>query len=165
MARGTKAAAPKGKRPGGRPSLYKVEYPAQAEKLCKLGAVDTELADFFGVALSTLNKWKLDHPEFSESLKRGKILADAEVADKLFHRATGYKHEAVKILVVAGSVERVPYVEHYPPDTTAAIFWLKNRQPAKWRDKPPEAGEDEDEVPKSVAVTVKDARKPDEPDA
>lgn len=165
MARGKKAAAPVGKRPGGRPSLYKAEFAEQASKLCKLGATDIELADFFGVTEKTINNWKTAHPEFLQSLKAGKSLADAEVAEKLFQRATGYKHDAVKILVVAGTVAEVPYVEHYPPDTTAAIFWLKNRQPAKWRDKPPETGEDEDEVPKSVAVTVKDARKPDEPDA
>lgn len=120
-----------------RPSKYNLDYPKQALKLCRLGATDKELADFFGVAESTLNKWKDDHPEFSESLKEGKALADAEVADKLFKRATGYEHAAVKIVANAntGQEHIVNYTERYPPDTTAAIFWLKNRRPDLWRDR------------------------------
>lgn len=120
-----------------RPSSYKAEYAEQAEKLCKLGATDGEMADFFGVSETTLNNWKTAHPEFLESLKRGKLLADANVADRLYSRAMGYAHDAVKIVADAktGAEHIVPYTEHYPPDTTAAIFWLKNRQPAKWRDK------------------------------
>lgn len=118
-----------------RPTKYKAEFATQAEKLCKLGATDEELADFFEVALSTLNKWKLDHPGFSESLKKGKTLADAEVAHKLFHRATGYDHPDVDIRVVDNQIVQTPLIKHYPPDTTAAIFWLKNRQKDKWRDK------------------------------
>ena len=125
------------KRGRGRPTLYRAEYAEQARKLCRLGATDKELADFFGVAESTLNKWKEDHPEFSESLKEGKGLADAEVADKLYKRATGYEHAAVKIVANANSGQEhiVHYTERYPPDTTAAIFWLKNRRPDLWRDK------------------------------
>jgi hypothetical protein len=127
--------------PVGRPSLYQLAYAEQARKLCLLGATDAELADFFGVQESTINNWKLDHPEFLESVKEGKELADANVADRLYQRATGYEHDAVKILTVSqgenqgAAVEQVPYVERYPPDTAAAIFWLKNRQKGKWRDR------------------------------
>lgn len=120
-----------------RPSKYKPEFAEQAVKLCRLGATDKELADFFEVAESTINKWKEDYPEFSESLKAGKGLADAEVAEKLYKRATGYEHPAVKIVANAntGQEHVVSYTERYPPDTTAAIFWLKNRRPDLWRDK------------------------------
>lgn len=120
-----------------RPSKYKQEFAAQALKLCRLGATDKELADFFEVNEDTINGWKKVHPEFSESLKGGKALADAEVADKLFKRATGYEHEAVKIVANAntGQEHIVNYTERYAPDTTAAIFWLKNRRPDMWRDK------------------------------
>jgi hypothetical protein len=62
-------------------------------------------------------------------------MADAEVAEKLFKRATGYSHDAVKIFNDQGAPLQVPYTEHYPPDTTACIFWLKNRRPDLWRDK------------------------------
>lgn len=130
--------AAKGKasaKPVGRPSSYKREYAEQAYKLCLLGATDKEMADFFQVAESTLNLWKQKHPDFSESITRGKLLADAEVAEKLFQRAKGYSHEAVKIFNQQGVEMVVPYVEHYPPDTQAASLWLRNRQPAKWRDK------------------------------
>lgn len=120
---------------GGRPTSYKQEYAEQAKKLSRLGATDKEMADFFEVAESTFHKWKLDYSEFSESLKEGKLLADAEVSSKLFHRATGYEHEDIDIRVVAGEIVQTKLIKHYPPDTTACIFWLKNRQPDKWRDK------------------------------
>lgn len=122
---------------GGRPSSYRAEYAEQAFKLCLLGATYADLAGFFGVAESTINNWKDAHPEFLESLKGGKEQADARVAESLFQRALGYEHEAVKITTHAetGHTTITPYVERYPPDTTAAIFWLKNRRPDLWRDK------------------------------
>jgi hypothetical protein len=57
------------------------------------------------------------------------------VASKLFHRAIGYEHPEDKIFNNNGEEMVVPTIKHYPPDTTAAIFWLKNRQPDKWRDR------------------------------
>ena len=119
----------------GRPTRYRAEYAEQASKLCKLGLTDKEMAKFFEVSESTLNNWKQSHPAFLESLKAGKDLADAEVAAKLFHRATGYEHPEDDIRAVNGEIVITPTIKHYPPDTTAAIFWLKNRQPARWRDK------------------------------
>jgi hypothetical protein len=120
----------------GRPSSYRAEFAEQAAKLCRLGATDAELADFFGVDERTVNNWKNEHDDFFQSLKDGKVRADAEVADKLFRRATGYEHEAVKVFMPAGASAPVyaSYVERYPPDTTACIFWLKNRRPDLWRD-------------------------------
>lgn len=120
----------------GRPSKYKPEFDVQAAKLCKLGATDKELADFFGVVESTLNLWKAEYPSFSESLKRGKEESDARVEQSLYRRAVGYSHDAVKIFNDKDTgVTKVDYVEHYPPDTVACIFWLKNRRPDQWRDK------------------------------
>lgn len=125
----------------GRPTSFKPEYVAQAFKLALLSATDVQLADFFEVAESTITKWKLDYPKFSAALKKGKDDADAAVVKSLYHRAIGYEHPAVKIITVArgnnegADVQEVPYTEHYPPDTTAAIFWLKNRQSANWRDR------------------------------
>jgi hypothetical protein len=119
----------------GRPSKYKPEIAEQAYKLCLLGATDKEMADFFGVAESTFNLWKKEHEEFSESLKKGKLLADANVANKLYQRALGYSHPEDKIFNDNGEPMIVPTIKHYPPDPTAAIFWLKNRKPQEWRDK------------------------------
>lgn len=119
----------------GRPSSFRAEFVEQAAKLCRLGATDRDLADFFEVAESTLNLWKLVHPEFSESLKLGKEEADARVVQSLYRRAIGYSHDAVHIAQFQGTPVITPYVEHHAPDTTACIFWLKNRKPAEWRDK------------------------------
>jgi hypothetical protein len=123
--------------PAGRPTSYREEYAAQAFKLALLGMTDAEMASFFEVNEDTINEWKRVHPEFSVSIARGKGDADGDVAEKLYRRAMGYSHDAVKIFMPAGASEPVyaPYVEHYPPDTQAASLWLRNRQPAKWRDK------------------------------
>ena len=119
----------------GRPSLYRDEYPAQALKLCRLGATNPELADFFKVAVSTLSKWLAEIPEFSDALKEGREIANANVANRLYERAMGYSHPEDKIFNNNGEALIVPTTKHYPPDTTAAIFWLKNRCPAQWRDR------------------------------
>lgn len=119
----------------GRPSRYREEFAEQARKLCRLGATDKELAEFFGVSVVTLDSWKKRHPEFLGSLKDGKSQADAEVADRLYQRALGFSHKEDKILQHNGVPVIVPTVKHYPPDTIACIFWLKNRRPDLWRDK------------------------------
>ena len=121
--------------PGGRPTKYKADYAEKVYKLCLLSATDKDIADFFEVEESTVNKWKLDHPQFSESIRAGKSQADANVADRLYQRAMGFEHDSEEIKIVGSQVERVPVRKIYPPDTTAAIFWLKNRQRANWRDK------------------------------
>lgn len=120
---------------GGRPSKYKPEFGKQAEALCKLGATDAEMADFFQVTISTLSLWKVKHSEFSDALKLGKEVADRRVEEALYNRALGYSHEETDIRVVDGAIMETPMIKHYPPDTTAAIFWLKNRRPDEWRDK------------------------------
>lgn len=119
----------------GRPTLYKKEYDEQARKLCLLGATDAELANFFEVNEDTVHEWKKRHPSFSESIKKGKAQADADVADRLYQRAMGYQHAEVDIRVVDHEIVQTPITKTYPPDSTAAIFWLKNRQAKKWRDK------------------------------
>lgn len=124
---------------GGRPTDYKPEYAEQARKLCLLGATDKELADFFGVVERTINYWKYEYPEFLQSVKGGKDVADANVAESLYKRANGYEHAAIKIFADAktGAVLKVPYIERHPPDTMACIYWLNNRQrkTKKWRQK------------------------------
>lgn len=149
------------KRPVGRPSEYKPEYAEQARKLCLLGATDSEMADFFNVTETTINNWKNDFPEFFESIKKGKLLADANVADRLYQRAMGFEAPDVDIRVVDGKIVETPLIKYYPPDTPAAIFWLKNRQKAKWRDKPDGNEEMQETIPVKVVVEVKDARLPD----
>ena len=121
----------------GRPSKYQPEFAEQARKLCLLGATDRELADFFEVAESTLNLWKLEHPEFSESLKAGKEVADERVERSLYQMAVGYEQDEVKIFMPGGAEAPVyaPYTAKVAPNPGAAIFWLKNRRRDKWREK------------------------------
>jgi hypothetical protein len=122
--------------PMGRPTEYKREFCGQAKKLCEIGAIDTKIADFFGVDVRTLYRWRLGHPEFCQALKAGKKLADDRVEHALYRRATGFSHDAVKIFCDKDNgVTKVEYMEQFPPDTTACIFWLKNRRREEWRDK------------------------------
>src|SRR5690348_1824657 len=105
--------------PGGRPTVYKPEFVEQARKLCVLGATDVELADFFEVTVTTLNRWKSLYPEFCASIKSGKDVSDERVERSLYHKAVGYSHDAVKIFMPAGASEPVyaPYREQVAPDT------------------------------------------------
>jgi hypothetical protein len=118
----------------GRPSSFDPEKCEQARKLCLLGATDKELADFFSVSVDTIYEWKKVHPKFSEAVKSGKDQADANVADRLYQRAMGFEHPEVHVSNYQGAITLTPIKKIYAPDPTAAIFWLKNRQTAKWRD-------------------------------
>lgn len=118
-----------------RPTKYQKAYAEQARKLCMLGYTDDQLADFFEVATATINTWKKEHPEFLESIKKGKDISDGEVADSLYQRAMGYVAPDIDIRVINDQIVKTKIQKHYPPDTAAAIFWLKNRQKKNWRDK------------------------------
>jgi len=120
---------------GGRPTSFKSEYIELAFNYCLLGATDEQLADFFNVAKSTINLWKQKQPKFLDALKRGKIQADANVAHSLYRRATGYSHPETHVNNYQGEITKTDITKHYPPDTTACIFWLKNRQPKLWKDR------------------------------
>src|SRR5205807_9377166 len=121
----------------GRPSGYRPELADRAYRMSLLGLTDLQLADFLGISCETLYAWKISYPEFRESITRGKIEADAHVAEALYRRACGYSHPAMKIFMPSGASGPI-YVhctKHYPPDTKAALRWLMNRQPALWRDR------------------------------
>lgn len=138
----------------GRPTKYKKEFCIQAEKLCKKGFIDTEIADFFEVALSTLNKWKLDHVEFSESLRSGKRYSDEDVVNSLYGRALGHEIVEVKEEVSSQGTKTTTTTKQIAGDTTAQIFWLKNRQPDKWRNNPEPTTEDQTGEKLQISFTV-----------
>lgn len=94
----------------GRPTKYKAEFAELARNYCLLGATDSDLERFFDIGKRTLNDWKVRHPEFADALNAGKERADMKVALALYDKACG-------------------------GDTTAMIFWLKNRQKHAWRDR------------------------------
>lgn len=149
----------------GRPTKYKEEYCEQVEKLCKLGATDKEIADFFNVDESTINNWKIEYSEFFESIKKGKILADSNVAERLYQRALGFEHDSEEIKVITvdkeSIIERVPIRKIYPPDPTAAIFWLKNRRSKEWRDK--QEIDQKTELSGNIGFSGIEIVKPDDP--
>ena len=96
--------------PAGRPTKYDPDYCKWATKLCLLGATNEELATSFNVSVSTIDNWIADIPEFLGAIKEGREQADAKVSKSLYDTAL-------------------------EGNTTAQIFWLKNRRPRTWRDK------------------------------
>lgn len=159
----------------GRPSKYKEEYDEQVYKLCLLGAIDKDIADFFEVEEQTINNWKNEHPSFFESLKKGKKLADMNVVNSLYNRANGsvvtkqtaFKVKRTKIdqgtgkILTDEAVEIVDIKEELPPDTTAIIFWLKNRNPDNWRDKISTEITGKDGAPLIPPIIVRDQKTSD----
>lgn len=95
--------------------MYKDENIEIVYRLSLLGLTEDEMSGVFGISRRTFNSWKRKYPEFQKALQQGMFFADGEVAESLYRRACGDEKKL--------------------PDTSACIFWLKNRQPDKWRDK------------------------------
>lgn len=135
-----------------RPSKYDPKVSPQLAKwMRRNGLTDEQIAQELGVAKSTFNLWQEKHPEFSEALKGSRRFTDSLVEDSLLKRALGYTIKEVQIeserTVILGTdgkerpavIRKVKRIKkHVLPDVTAQIFWLKNRQPDRWRDKPSE---------------------------
>jgi hypothetical protein len=142
---GKQTGSDKPKRSRGRPSKYSAEFPDVVARLLKVssdGLTNEALALYFGVNVETIKRWKDEHPEFCAAIKAAKDALDARVERSLFQRAIGYQHKEDKIFNHNGRALVVPTVKHYPPDTIAAIFWLKNRRPQEWRDRRELTGSD-----------------------
>jgi hypothetical protein len=118
-----------------RPLRFTPDHGDLARKFCMLGATDDDLARLLEVPRETLDAWLADVPGFAAAVKAGRDVADATVAERLYARAIGYSHPAVKIFQSGGEPLKVDYTEHYPPDIQACIFWLRNRRRQDWRDK------------------------------
>ncbi len=122
----------------------KYEYWLTPEGLLELegwardGLTDEQIADNIGISRSTLNSWKDKYSDISDTLKRGKEVIDRQVENALLKRALGYEYtettrEYIPELDEMKTTKKV--TKQVAPDTTAQIFWLKNRKPDKWRDK------------------------------
>lgn len=129
----------KKKSKGGRPSKYETHvkpYLNQIAAWARNGLVDEQIAQNLGVATSTFYEYKKKFPELSEALKTNKELADLEVENALRQRALGYEYnEITKELINGELVVTKVVTKQMAPDTTAQIFWLKNRRPDIWRDR------------------------------
>lgn len=117
------------------------------------GLTDEQIAYNVGIRRPTLYEWKKSHPDISDALKKGKEVVDREVESALLKRAKGFIAEDVtETTDDEGTITKTVRRE-VPPDTTAAIFWLKNRKPDEWRDRK------ETELSGGVGVQVSDPYK------
>jgi hypothetical protein len=98
----------------GRKSAFRPEYILIAKACARFGATEDEIANELNIGPATLDRWKQKYPEFRCALKAGKEASDDRVERSLYQLAIGWNGQ--------------------PPNTTAAIFWLKNRRPDRWRD-------------------------------
>lgn len=133
----------------------KYEYWLTHEGLIRLegwardGLTDEQIAKNMGVSAATLYNWKKSYLEILEALKKGKEVVDYEVENALLKRALGYEYIETKTKTESGVITEVTTTtKQVAPDVTAQIFWLKNRKPETWRDKP------EDEEKASEGVTI-----------
>lgn len=114
---------------------YHPAFPDLAYKHCLLGATPKDVAALLKVTEQTIYNWMSAHPEFGIAMEEGRGVADANVASSLYKRATGFTHRATKVFQYKGVPVVVPYTEVVHPDTSAATFWLTNRQPEQWKNK------------------------------
>lgn len=130
----------------GRKTKYDPDFhPKQALKFSLLGLTDVQMSGAFEINPDTFYQWQKKYPEFSESIKKGKLEADANVVSTLYKRALGHTQKSrvpfkvKKIDPGTGklydTIEFAEEEQYFPPDMIATIFWLKNRQPEHWRDK------------------------------
>lgn len=120
----------------------KYEYWITPEGLLKIegwardGLVDKQIAANIGVSERTFTDWKSKYSAISSVLKKGKEIVDRQVENALLKRALGYEYEEVKEKFECGVLtERTVTKKEVIPDTTAQIFWLKNRKRESWTDK------------------------------
>ena len=100
------------------------------------GLTDEQIAEKIGIHRETLNEWKKKYPDISDALKKGKEVVDLQVENALLKRALGYEYEEISKKYESGTLtEKKVTIKQVIPDTTAQIFWLKNRRPDKWKDK------------------------------
>lgn len=134
------------------------------------GLTDEQIAKNIGINVATLYGWKNKYDNINNALKKGKEVVDIEVENALLKRALGYEYEYEETTTEVKSDENGNVTERHtkktkkfiPPDTTAQIFWLKNRRPDKWRDKweivDDNAIEKLDEILASVKESVADGK-------
>ena len=96
------------------------------------GLTDEQISKNMEIAYSTFREWKKKYKALSAALKKKKDVVDREVEKSLYRRAMGYSYDEVTIEC---GMETKRVTKHVVPDTTAQIFWLKNRKPEQWRDK------------------------------
>lgn len=118
----------------GRPSQFNDAIRDKMIELAKAGKTNEQIAEVIGVHVRTIETWQGKHKDLMWALKEAKQVADDLVEASLFSRAVGYSHPEEKVFCNEGVIITHNTIKQYPPDVTAAIFWLKNRQPKRWRE-------------------------------
>ena len=136
-----------------RKPLYRPEFADEAYRLRLLRLDEREIADFFGVSPSTLKSWGIKFPEFGKAIREGGLSADAQVAQAMHKRATGFYAQEIHISTYEGQVIATPVDKYYAPDPAAGRYWLNNRTGGKWKDKMEITG-DEARPPKAMVLVV-----------
>jgi len=164
----TKKKSPDKKKKLGRPSVYNpTKHNKQAHELAELGATNEQIAEALNISTATFDTWKFKYPDFLSAIKTGKEITDDEVVRSLLSRAKGMKIRKTRIIQIGderietdgdGREWRVTAKrkemseDEIPPDPTAMIFWLKNRQPKDWRDKHEQEITGKDGAPLTVKI-------------
>ena len=100
------------------------------------------LPHLFEVSPRTIDSWIANIPEFGKAVREGRAVADARVARSLYERAVGFRPTVERTVLHRGEERKLTNTVHYPPDTQACIFWLRNRRPRPWGNRRPvEPGE------------------------
>ena len=100
------------------------------------GLTEEQIAHNLGISRTSLDTYKNKHPSILNALKKGKEVIDMEVENALLKRATGYSYIEYKTTTNAeGKASTAETTKEVSADTTAQIFWLKNRKPKEWRDR------------------------------
>ena len=115
------------------------------------GLTDEQIAKNIGINRTTLYDWKKKEVNIADALKKGKEVIDFEVENALLKRAWGYEYEEE---TYENGILTKKVKKHVPPDTTAQIFWLKNRKPNNWKDRV-ETDEDKEAVANASQVIAK----------
>jgi transposase-like protein len=135
----------------GRPTLLNKQLKEIAVRLAnEKGMTIKEMASKLGIGRSTLFLYLQQDKDLLDAVKGAMEMADDLVEISLYRRATGYTHAEEKIFCHEGQVIRAKTLKHYPPDTGAAQWWLRNRRPEQWRDKP--EADESDEKPIVISV-------------
>lgn len=148
----------------GRPTKFKEEYIEQVRKLALAQFTNEEIADFFEINIDTFYDWQKNKPLFSEAVKKGRTADRSELVVNMYKSASGYNKKEVKIeydhieFKKDGSIDKEKssiksYTisdKHFPPNTGAGAFLLKNFDPERWNKKPVEQQQDEFKKPKTL---------------
>jgi len=117
----------------GRKSKYQSDFPLKVEKLANRGLNNKQIAKALGISVDTFIQYEKKYSLFTESLKKGRKIADEKVVNALFQRACGYSHPDSHITNYQGKITITSIIKHYPPDPTCLIFWLCNRMKPEWQ--------------------------------